>query len=371
MGTYLEGTGKLLQVEDSGQGRGTLVLGPIRFAHVGSTIYAFTRVRLLSDLAPNVCIRLQVFPRTSGAFAFNRGHPECVWNPLSLVKQMSSYIVKSTNIAEAMKKLADIVSQSGGSISTYKQDIGPALQSKEYSRIRHFYYCDDREGITVRLFDPEFASQSSDLGFKSSRVIFRAEKLGREDGPAKKELLQTWEKYQHPPPGVNTNNIESADKYFFKQLNGGPVQTEVEPLEYAESNKELVLARYQSLWETTCIGSDFFSKLEATLVSFQQIILEGPPGSGKTWVAREFAKWWTSPEADAAVGSQWQIIQLHESYGYEDFFQGIRPVLLDENRKLIPPHDTTTPVEKLVFRDTDGIFRSLCNAAGDNEPDLF
>ena len=88
-------------------------------------------------------------------------------------------------------------------------------------------------------------------------------------------------------------------------------------------------------------------------------------------MAREFANWWTSAEADAEPGSAWEIVQLHESYGYEDFFQGIRPVLLDHDGEEIAPQNTTTPVAQLVYKYSDGIFRRLCKNAETNPEARF
>jgi 5-methylcytosine-specific restriction enzyme B len=53
----------------------------------------------------------------------------------------------------------------------------------------------------------------------------------------------------------------------------------------------------------------------------RNIVLQGPPGVGKTFVARRLAK--------ALIGSddpqRIEMIQFHQSYSYEDFIQGFRP----------------------------------------------
>jgi 5-methylcytosine-specific restriction protein B len=90
---------------------------------------------------------------------------------------------------------------------------------------------------------------------------------------------------------------------------------------------------------------EFFAKLDQYLRDKQQLIFFGPPGTGKTFVALEYAKYLSQDDGEV------RTVQFHPSYGYEDFMEGLRPV---------------TREGQLTYEVEDGIFKRLCDAARAN-----
>lgn len=98
----------------------------------------------------------------------------------------------------------------------------------------------------------------------------------------------------------------------------------------------------QALADHVHMGVEDLERLEALLETKKQVIIEGPPGSGKTYLAESFAAYFAS--ADDRI----TLIQFHQSYGYEDFIQGIRP---------------RTDGGAISYARVDGIFKRFCDRA--------
>jgi len=69
------------------------------------------------------------------------------------------------------------------------------------------------------------------------------------------------------------------------------------------------------------VPQETLEKARDRLLRKLNLVLQGPPGVGKTYVARRLAWLLMGEQDDRRIG----MVQFHQSLGYEDFVQGFRP----------------------------------------------
>jgi 5-methylcytosine-specific restriction protein B len=142
-------------------------------------------------------------------------------------------------------------------------------------------------------------------------------------------------------PGKQNIIADEFDKWWNRQLrlqNGA---------EAPKQPARVTVSDYAELCSQTFLPETFFADCEELLRTKKQLILQGAPGTGKTFVAEHLANWW------AGAPERVSVVQFHESYGYEDFVHGIRP-----------EHDKAS--HQTVFAPQDGAFVKCCQRAKDD-----
>jgi 5-methylcytosine-specific restriction protein B len=77
----------------------------------------------------------------------------------------------------------------------------------------------------------------------------------------------------------------------------------------------------------------------------RQIVLYGPPGTGKTYLAQELCK-----ALVEAAGGEYEVVQFHPSYAYEDFFEGLRPRLQQDGSGGVAFDLVAGPLRRMAAR---------------------
>jgi AAA domain (dynein-related subfamily) len=135
---------------------------------------------------------------------------------------------------------------------------------------------------------------------------------------------------------------------------GGPKKPEAEPaplptpvvkkIDSAAVAKDLASA---VLWPL-----ERAQHLVALVQRWGQLLFQGPPGTGKTFVAETLARLLAGDEEGRV-----EVVQFHPSYAYEDFVEGIRPVV--------------TEGSNLTYEVRKGIFMKLVDQAKEYPEDPF
>lgn len=151
---------------------------------------------------------------------------------------------------------------------------------------------------------------------------------------------------------------ELQEMEFFVNPNGSLFK--VSPSEYATiidlireynpilKTESLAVYDKQSFLSEVYLDSSEFDKLERVLRKSKNLVLQGAPGTGKTFAARRLAYAMMGVKDEARI----KLVQFHQNYSYEDFVMGFKP-------------------EGDTFRLKSGIFYEFCKTAESHPEDDY
>lgn len=89
------------------------------------------------------------------------------------------------------------------------------------------------------------------------------------------------------------------------------------------------------LSEASALSVVKLQEIEDALLTKQQIVLIGPPGTSKTYIAQLFARYFAAGRETNSQGDHTTLF-MHANWAYEDFFEGIKPYTTDGVLKFAP-----------------------------------
>lgn len=151
----------------------------------------------------------------------------------------------------------------------------------------------------------------------------------------------------YEPPGFKNSIFKDGTDENGKSVSG---KTRAK-----EAMKQIVKALVYGIMPTSKGEVSEMTDLYKLLLSNKQMILNGAPGTGKTYAARNeiadklFGIQESNMDKEKIKKIQMDMVQFHPSYDYTDFIEGIRPTLSGQN---------------VGYTIKNGSFKRFCRRAG-------
>ena len=131
-----------------------------------------------------------------------------------------------------------------------------------------------------------------------------------------KQIIRSHPDYDEVNKACNNRYLSTALKWYGKYLD--------ESVQIVEPKEEVPVEPYNKakFLEEVFMTSEQYDELVHLLLYKKNIILQGAPGVGKTFLAKRLAY----SILEKKDSSHIEMIQFHQSYSYEDFMMGYRPV---------------------------------------------
>ena len=143
--------------------------------------------------------------------------------------------------------------------------------------------------------------------------------------------------------GICDKCVESCKEVIDEELNR--ISNEI-----YKSLQKVNLKKLPEYARKTCVEEAYLKRWIRTIERKKQTIIYGSPGTGKTFIAEQLARYLTDDKDE-----QWELVQFHPAYSYEDFIQGIRPQ--SQDGALTYP---LVPGRFLKFCEKAKSFQGLC-----------
>lgn len=168
---------------------------------------------------------------------------------------------------------------------------------------------------------------------KNSKKLY--EKLNLTCDNKKIEIKDDWKCYEKVLKALKELPCDSKQKIF--------VGTD------GNFKPSMIIALSFAAWQLDNEVQNILDKFVAGGKKAKNIILTGIPGTGKTYSIMEFLK--------DTQKYEYEFVQFHPSYDYEDFIEGLKPV-----------PTTTNGIE---FKLVNGVFKNLCKKAFKDKEKTF
>lgn len=216
-----------------------------------------------------------------------------------------------------------------------------------------FFLCHGNSPQRIGQFTSEALPCSKGDGWlqRSYRVLKAAERTDRYTANSKAWSPQGnstfWQVGAHDLPEFESTLLKPYFGTDLAELAG----LAGEPIEGLAANSESTQQSGEVIVRSTSMAACF------------NRIYYGPPGTGKTYTLMQLLKRDYLPQ-------NYCFVTFHQSYGYEEFVEGLRPVLVNKNKDAENP-TTENHRGEVKYEIRPGAFKALCETARKNPDQRF